>query len=136
MFEGVKRTIKFRKYLEHRRVHSPNPTPTYIDNEAVINLIKANRVTSRLRHIDIPLCFMYNEHKKETFAPIYCPSKVVPSDFLSKGLTANLTLRQSAWAMGHCHVPFLSSEHLKLLTARAPISSLKEYQDENVTKST
>ena len=133
-FEGVKRTIKFRKFLEHLGQVQSSPTPTYIDNEPVINLIKANRITSRLRHIDIPLCFMHNECRKETFGPHYCKSQALLSDFLTKSLTGNLLLRQSSWNMGHCHIQFLTNEHLKLLTSRAPISSLKEYLQKHTTE--
>ena len=56
----VKRIKQFQLFLKHLRLLYREPTPLHEDNTAVVALVKANKITSRLYHIDILLCYMHN----------------------------------------------------------------------------
>ena len=54
---------RFHLYLEHFYLHCPNLSPLYQDNTADITLIKANKIASRLYHINITLYYIHNKYK-------------------------------------------------------------------------
>eukprot|EP00978_Attheya_sp_CCMP212_P035811 scaffold158076_cov30-Attheya_sp.AAC.1 len=54
MFLPVKRTITFRHFLEHLRYSQADPTRHHEGNQPSIDIVSANKVTSRVRHIHIP----------------------------------------------------------------------------------
>ena len=57
----VKMTKQHRLSMQHLELQCPPPTPTYEDNTAVIALVKANKITNRFHHIDIPHFYMQDE---------------------------------------------------------------------------
>ena len=118
----VKRTKQCGLFLEHLGIPCLDPTPSHEDNSAVISLIKANKITNRMMHIDIPLCYIHNEHNLQTFDIGKCPSKIMITDFLTKPLLAPSLARETAFAMGHMHLQTIGKDHFNRLTSRNSVS--------------
>ena len=59
---AVKCAKKIRTFLQHLGLPYPNPAPTYEDNTAVFPWSKLEKITNCLRYIDMPLCYMCDEH--------------------------------------------------------------------------
>ena len=90
--EEVKRTKRFRLFLEYLSLHCLNPTLLHEDNTVVNALIKANKMTFHLRYIDIPLCHMRNEYNLQIFDVHYYKSSIMLSNFLTKALSVPFLL--------------------------------------------
>ena len=52
-FTGVKRTKVFRRFFESLGRKIRGPTPSYEDNNATIHQIKSDKITPRIKHLDI-----------------------------------------------------------------------------------
>ena len=52
-FTGVKRTIVFRRFFESLGKTIKGPTISYEDNNAAIQQMHADKLTSRIKHLDI-----------------------------------------------------------------------------------
>ena len=124
---AVKRTKQHRLFLEHLGIPCPDPTPLHEDNSAVISPVKANKITSRMRHVDIPLCCMHNEYNLQTFDIGHCPSKIMITNFLTKPLSAPSLARETAFAMGHMHLQTIGEDHFNRLTSRNSVSTTSHY---------
>ena len=59
---AVKRTKRFRLFLEHLGLHCNTSILLYQGNTVIIVLVKVNKIISQLQYIDIPLCYMCNEY--------------------------------------------------------------------------
>ena len=113
----IKCTKQFRLFLEHLELSYGSSIPLYQDNTAVIILVKANKITNRLRHIDIPLCYMHNKYNLQTFSIGHCQSNAMLSNFLMKLLSSIALLRKSSFAIEHIYLAGISQEHFKKLNA-------------------
>ena len=123
----VRRTKQHRLFLECLGIPCPDPTPLHEDNSAVISLVKVNKITNRMRHIDIPLCYMHNEYNLQTFDIGHCPSKLMITNFLTKPLSAPSLARETAFAMGHMHLQTIGEDHFNRLTSRSSVSTTSHY---------
>ena len=47
------------------------PTPAYADNNVMIQQIQANNLTSRIKHMDIMMEWLDEEHALETYVAVY-----------------------------------------------------------------
>lgn len=121
------RTKIIRTLLLNMGLPVGKPTPHYEDNSAAIQLVQAHRVTPRLRHIDIPLCYLHMEHQLGTFRVEQRPSRFMMADFLTKPHSGPSLLRLSSWSMGHQHLASLPTWHLEALSSFGPISTLPSF---------
>lgn len=80
------------------------------DNQQTIRLVVGNneRITTKLRHVDIQNMWLRQEHAKGSFHIAYLPTSDMPADGLTKNLTAQQFIR--------------FREHLKLHDSRAQIT--------------
>ena len=106
------------------------------DNAAVVTSITANKITPRLRHIDLPLAYLHYEHTKEVFQAVQTPSRIQIANMGTKPESGPSLLRSASIAMGHTHIKDLSPEHYAELIKPAPISCYKCYSRECSTEKT
>ena len=53
----------------------PGPTPIFEDNQATIAQVLNDRLTPRVRHIDVLVAFVNDQFSRERLTPIYCKSE-------------------------------------------------------------
>ena len=104
--------------MQHLGLQCPPPTHMNEDNTAIIALAKANKITNMLRHVDVPLCCMHNEHILQTLNIGYCPSKIIIANFLTKPLVSPCLPRETSFAMGYVFLTTMNEDHYKHLTSR------------------
>ena len=55
MYKAVKKTKVIRRYMEALALYTGAPTVHWEDNIIFISVVKDKRVTTRVKHIDIPV---------------------------------------------------------------------------------
>ena len=58
MYKAVKKTKTTRRYMEALALHTGAPTVYWDDNTSCISGVGAKGVTTRVKHIDITVCFL------------------------------------------------------------------------------
>ena len=72
----ILRTKQHRLLLTSLGVPTSKPTKVYEENESVIYSVQYRRVTPRLRHMDIPICYLHHENEHGLFATKSMPSRI------------------------------------------------------------
>ena len=114
-------------YLEYLSITCPGPNPLREDHSAAVSLVEVNKITSRMRHIDVPLCCMHNECNLQTFNIGHCPSKIMIASFLTKPPSALSLARETVFAMGHMHLQTIIKDHFNRLTSRNSVNTTSHY---------
>ena len=83
-FTGVKRTIVFRRFFESSGRAIRGPTILYEDNNAAIQQIQAGQITPRIKHLDIMMNWLHEQHQYERFVAIYCNTDLNKADMNTK----------------------------------------------------
>ena len=65
-------------------VPQSGPTPIFEDNQATIAQVLNDRLTPRVRHIDVLVAFVNDQFSRERLTPIYCKSENNKADKNSK----------------------------------------------------
>ena len=58
MYKAVKKTKVINRYMESFALHTVAPTVHWEDNKGCISVVEAKMVTPRVKHSDIPVCFL------------------------------------------------------------------------------
>ena len=67
MYKDVKKTKVIRRYTEDLALHKGAPTVSWDDNTSCISVVEAKTITPRVKHIDIPLCFLQEQFENSIF---------------------------------------------------------------------
>ena len=65
-------------------LYSGAPTVHLEDNTSCISVVEAKRVTPRVKHINIPVCFIQEQFDNGLFLPKYEKSSAMPADICTK----------------------------------------------------
>ena len=85
-------------------------------------MFKSGRVTSNLKHLDIPLQIIHEEHEKGAIMCIPCSTNCQWGDTFTKQASGPTSLEHRNWYMGKRFHPPVYSEHYKLLTELIALS--------------
>jgi len=97
------------------------PTPVFEDNKGTREMLAAGRVTSNLKHIDVPLAYLNTLHESSTIKTATAISKTMLANFMTKQETGPSHLRSTKWATGReYYPPPRNSAHFAELTKTAP----------------
>ena len=114
-FMGIKRVIQFRRFKASLGSPIGHPTPAYEDNDAVISQVKQDKLTPRIKHLDIPMTWLHEQGLKGTYVAIYTPTGRNKADMNTKPHGgANLQTMNMA-IIGYQHYPPEGTEHYNLL---------------------
>ena len=58
MYKAVNETKVIQRYMEALALYTGAPTVHWEDNTSCISFVEAKIVTPRVKHIDIPICFL------------------------------------------------------------------------------
>lgn len=110
-FLGVRRIITFCNFLTHLGFPNPCPTPMFEDNKGTFDLIEAGRLTPRSKHIDVPLCYVYEKYKSGEFIVSECSMHLMLADGLNKALPGPTLKHHSNIYTGRRFLPPKDSFH-------------------------
>ena len=77
------------------------PTKTYEDNEAVVHSVLSHRITPRLRHVHIHVCYLHHEYGNGLFEAKSVPSRIQFANMGTELESSPRLMRSSSIAMGH-----------------------------------
>ena len=75
------------------------------DNTSCISVFEAKRVTPRVKHIDITICYLKNQFDNGLFLPKYENSIVIPADMCTKPYSGPIISRINKWMNGFRFYP-------------------------------
>lgn len=114
-FQENQRVKGTRIYFKDLGVSEAQPTPIYEDNKGSRDMIKSGRVTKNLKHIDIPLCIIIDDHLEGVTECRKCTTHTAISDFLSKITPGPKILKARTFLAGARFLPPKDSQHYQLL---------------------
>ena len=87
--ETAKETIALKRFFEAIQLVLETPFSIACDNQQTIRLVigSAERISTKLRHVDIHNLWLRQEHAKGQFQLTYVPTADMPADGLTKNLT-------------------------------------------------
>ena len=98
------------------------PSPIFEDNKGCRDMLKAQRVTSNLKHMEIPFQYMHNLHFVGSLTCLPCGTKVMFANTLTKQETGPKHIQGRNWYMGKRFYPPVNSKHYALLTSFAKLN--------------
>ena len=137
-YTSAKRIVRIRNFLRQIGVLIPKsspilpsfqlnyqlPTPVFEDNKGTRDMLAAGKVTSNLKHIDVPLTYLHSLHESATITTKTAQSSTMMANFMTKQETGPQHIKSTKWVTGRQFYPPHSSEHFRLLTDITPLSLL------------
>ena len=71
MYKAVKKNKVIRRYMEALALYTGAPTVHWEYNTICIYFVEAKIFTPRVKHIDIPVCFLQEQFDNSLFLPKY-----------------------------------------------------------------
>ena len=105
MYKAVKKTKAIQRYMKDLVIHTGEPAAHWEDNTSCISYVEPKRVTPRVKHIYIPVCFLQEQFENDTFAPKYEKSSVMPEDMWTKPCLGPIISRSTKWMTGFRFYP-------------------------------
>ena len=91
------------------------PTPSYEDNNAAIQQIQADKLTPRVKHLDIMMSWLHEEHAIGTYVAIYCNTLLNKSDMNTKAHGGQILQEKHLCLVGFRFYPAKGTVHYELL---------------------
>ena len=82
--------IYLRKINEFLQMHLDGPTKIFEDNQACMNILTANKVTTRVKHIAVPIAIIHEQIKMMKVIPEWVPTNLQLGDIGNKPLANTL----------------------------------------------
>ena len=128
LHEAIIRAKQCRLLLTSLGFPVSAPTKVYDDDESDVHAIKTRRITPRLRHVNVLICFLHHEHGNGVYEAKQTPSKMHFANLGTKRETDPQLMRNTSLAMGHVHIQHLLQEQYDALTFIAPISCYQHFR--------
>ena len=137
-YDAAKRTLRIRNFMRQIGVTLPTaspvlpsfklnydmPSPIFEDNKGTRDMLAAGKVTSNLKHVDIPLTYLHSLHESGTIKTSRANSSTMVANFLTKQETGPQHIKSTKWITGRQYYPPRSSDHFKTLTEYSTLSLL------------
>ena len=114
-YSGVKRTIVVRRFFESLGKAIQSPTISYEDNNAAIQQIQARQLTLKVKHLDIMITWLHEQHSDEKYVAIYCNTNLNKSDTNTKAHGGKILQEKNLSMVGFKFYPPEGSVHYDLL---------------------
>ena len=99
-----------------------SPTPIFEDNKGTRDMLNAEQLTSNLKHMDVPLGYVHEQHEQGVITCLPCRSENMFADTMTKQETGPKHILARDWYVGKKFYPPVNSDHYKLLTKRSPLN--------------
>ena len=85
----AKQTMALQRFFKELELSLSQPWTIWCDNQQTIRLVvhERERISTKLRHVDIQNMWMKQEYRKGTFDLTYLPTDQMPADGLTKNLS-------------------------------------------------
>ena len=94
--------------MEALALHTGAPTVHWEENTSCIYFVKDKIVTPRVKHIDIPVCFLQEQFDNDN-------SSVILSDMCTKPCAGPIIIRIAKWITGFRLYPNSDTEHYHIM---------------------
>ena len=101
--------------MESLALHTGVPTVHWEDNISFISVVEAKKVTPRVKHIYIPVCFLHEQFDNGLFVPKYDKSSVMTADMCTKPYSGPTISHSTKWMTVLLFYPTSESEHYQLM---------------------
>ena len=101
--------------MEALALYTGAPTVHWEDNTSCISVVEAKRVTTRVKHIDIPVCFLQEQFDNGLFLPKYEKSSFMPADMCTKPCSGPIISRSTKWMTGFRFYSTSETEHYQFM---------------------
>jgi len=91
------------------------PSPIFEDNKGTRDMLAAGKVTSNLKHVDIPLTYLHSLHESSTITTSRAGTSTMVANFLTKQETGPQHMKSTKWITGRQYYPPRNPDHYKLL---------------------
>ena len=112
---GVKQTIGIRQFFTNLGISISDPTPTHEDNMATIQQVIKDRLTPQVRHLDVLITWLSDQHNKGIFKPSYINTNMMLADINTKPLPGTTLRKTHLHIIGARFYPNDKSKHYHLL---------------------
>ena len=99
-----------------------SPTPIFEDNKGTRDMLDAQQTTSNLRHMDVPLKFVHEQHENSVIYCLPCKSEHMFADTMTKQETGPKHIQARNWYVGKKFYPPVNSNHYKELIKSVPLN--------------
>ena len=101
--------------MEALALHIGAPTVYWEGNTSCIYVLEAKIFTSRVKHIDIPVCFLQEKFENGLFLPKYEKSSVMPADMCTKPCSGPIISRINELMTGFRLYPTNETEQYQFM---------------------
>ena len=101
--------------MEALALYTGAPTVHWEDNTSCISVVEDEKVTPRVKHIDIPVCFLQEQFDNGLFLPKYEKSSVMTADMCTKPCSGSIISRVTKWMTGFRFYPTSEIEHYQFM---------------------
>jgi hypothetical protein len=116
LFQTTRKTVWFRNILQSLNAPQQEPTPTFEDNKATIAQVLNDRLTPRVRHIDVLVAWLNEQFSRaKVMVPVTCSSLDNIADKNSKPHGGQTLQKKHLATNGYEHYPPPGSNHNRLL---------------------
>ena len=113
IFYVSKRACALRNFITSAHFDPIINTPPHIfaDNKATIGLIQTNKLTSRSRHLDIPIAFAHDRYAMGYYTIEHISSKLNAADTSMKACTGPIHQQHWEFLRGYRFYPTTKTPH-------------------------
>ena len=101
--------------MEALSFHTVAPTVKWEDNTSCISVVEAKIVTPRVKHIDIPVCFLQEQFDNGIFIQKYEKSSVILADMCTKPCLGRIISWSNKWTTVLRLYSTSDTEHYQLM---------------------
>ena len=115
LVQSVRTTTILRRKLFQLGFPQLGPTITHEDNQPLIDEVLNHKITSNVRHLDVPLSYLQEQYRRQLFKLHWTHTTLQNADINTKphgGLSLKSVILK---LIGFDHFPPAQSEHHKLL---------------------
>ena len=110
MYKATQNKV-IQRYMEALALHTGAPTVHWEDNINCIYFVESKRVTPRVKHIDINVCFLQEKFDNGLFIPKYEKSSVLLADMCTKPCSGPIISWSTKFMTGFSLYPTSDTEH-------------------------
>ena len=100
MYKAVKKIKAIQRHMEALELHTGSTSVHWEYNTSYISAVESKIVTTRVKHIYIPVCFLQWQFDNDIFVPKYDKSRFMPADMLTKPFAGPIIIRSTKWMTG------------------------------------
>ena len=118
IYTTTKKIVAFTHFLTSSAIRDicQQPVTLYGDNISSINIIRQNKISSRSRHLDIPVTYSYENMERKYFTLQHIDRKLNAADISTKSTSGPIISRHWNFLRGLIFYPSAMTDHGRYLT--------------------